>query len=166
MKELYLKWLKRWVARNDVFFRAGVGACIYNHEKGFLVFERRLNHDCFQFPQGGRDVGENVTSTLWRELREETGLVREDFISYQRMPQLLSYEYGNNHRKLDWIGQTHQWYFLELREHIDIDLESVEDKEFVSLKWITQEEILEQLVDFRKDNYKQLFQHFNAHIKK
>lgn len=59
------------------YFRPGAGAVVYNKDNEILTFQRSDNGNVWQFPQGGIEVGESPINTLWRELREETGLTEE-----------------------------------------------------------------------------------------
>lgn len=159
-----MKKLSSFWNRNDSYFRAGAGMCIYNDKNEFLIFERHLVPGAWQFPQGGRDKGEAFEDTLWRELHEETALGKEDFVSVTPYPQLLSYEYKNDIRKLDWVGQTHQWYFLHLKPGIDVELEHASHPEFNSFKWVSGEDALQTVHKTKLPVYKLLLDYFKKEL--
>ena len=56
-------------------YRPNVGIVIAN-KLGEVFWGKRARQDAWQFPQGGIQGGEQPEDALFRELREETGLVR------------------------------------------------------------------------------------------
>ena len=56
-------------------YRPNVGIVLCNDSKEVL-WARRINHDGWQFPQGGVKPNESPTEAMYRELREEIGLMR------------------------------------------------------------------------------------------
>lgn len=146
------------------YFRAGAGAIIYNQAGQVLIF-KRTNEDIWQHQQGGMDAGETFIETLWRELAEETALVKDDFISITPYPTWTLYEYPNALKNtLDnslIIGQAHRWWFLKIKPDIHIDLTKAKDKEFSTFKWMKFEEFL-QLSNhsFKHAVYQQLYDYY------
>ena len=138
---------------------------IYTSDNEFLLFERKLNPGSFQFPQGGRDTGETFEETLWRELEEEVALGKDDFETVSTFPHLLSYEYLAKDNVLDWLGQTHQWFYLKLKDNTKIDLSLATEPEFTSYKLVSEEEVLSGIYKDKRLVYTQLFEHFNKEIK-
>ena len=57
-------------------YRKGVGIIIVN-AKGQFFLGKRIGAEAWQFPQGGIDEGENPEEALYRELHEETGLIKD-----------------------------------------------------------------------------------------
>lgn len=121
------------------FFRAGVGSIIYTHAGEIILFQRSDLPDVWQLQQGGMDAGETPQETLWRELKEETGLTSDDVTLTHEYPDWLYYEYPSavrgSLRDPNTIGQIHRWYFLALKPGVEIDLTKAVDKEF--LDWRT-----------------------------
>jgi len=58
-------------------FRANVGIILAN-QSGKLLLGGRAGSKGWQFPQGGLMVGEDLEAAMYRELREEVGLERDD----------------------------------------------------------------------------------------
>ena len=58
-------------------FRANVGIVLMGGD-GQLFLGRRAGGKGWQFPQGGMRHGESTEESLYRELREETGLSATD----------------------------------------------------------------------------------------
>lgn len=162
-----MKKLSSFFNRNDTFFRAGAGMFIYTSNNKFIVFERKRNPGSFQFPQGGRDKGESFEETLWRELEEEVALKKEDFTGVDQFPDLLSYEYlaKDVPIEFDWLGQTHRWFYLGLKDGTQINLDNATEPEFISYKVATEKEILSEIYVDKREVYKRLFEYFNKEIK-
>ncbi len=144
--------------KDDVFYRAAVAAVTYR-DGAFLVFERKQNPGSYQFSQGGRAKGESIEQSLWRELLEETAIRKDQVSKVIPFPHLISYEYDVT-RDLPWVGQTFSWFFLELAAGVEPDLSNARDDEFIGYAWMSKEEILDQLVGFRRDMYVMLFEYF------
>src|SRR5579883_2111615 len=53
-------------------FRIGVSALIF--QEGRVLLAHRRDIDWWNLPGGGMELGETVEETLYREVREETGL--------------------------------------------------------------------------------------------
>lgn len=57
-------------------------AIVTNHE-GKILLHRRSDNDLWALPGGSMDIGESISETAVREVKEETGLdVRVDYIPY------------------------------------------------------------------------------------
>ena len=55
-------------------FRPNVGIVLM-HDDGRVFWARRVRRDGWQFPQGGINTDETPLEAMYRELREETGLL-------------------------------------------------------------------------------------------
>ena len=116
------------------YFRAGVGIVPYTSEFQLIIFERSDFPGVWQFPQGGLDEGEDLESALWRELREETGIMPSDVSARHLFPHWLFYEFPQSNRAHlsdpRTLGQIHRWYFLEIKQPLKIDLAASNHQEF------------------------------------
>ncbi|MBT6794272.1 MAG: NUDIX domain-containing protein, partial [Methylococcales bacterium] len=58
-------------------YRPNVGIVICNDD-GKLFWAKRMGADAWQFPQGGIKFYEDPETAMYRELKEEVGLVPKD----------------------------------------------------------------------------------------
>lgn len=91
-------------------YRTNVAAILRNGKGEILVCERLGVTGAWQFPQGGIDEGETAEQALARELREEIGVVPEDYRIVQREGP-YRYLFGEGRTKKGWHGKE-QIYFL------------------------------------------------------
>ena len=155
-------------AQSDArFFRAGVGTVIYNEERQVAMFKRsKFPVGVWQFQQGGIDVGEDIETTLWRELKEEIGLKKSDIAKVDEMPNWTVHP---TRRSLDdasrtRIGQAHKWYFLKLKPGVEIDLSKSTDDEADDFRFNTFTEAIAECEDLKKPVYQELENYFNQTI--
>lgn len=149
------------------FFRAGVGTVIYNSTGKVVLFERAQNPvGMWQFQQGGIDLGEQPTDTLWRELMEEVGLTQDDFDTVDEYPHWTTYQPLDTLESPDKsrIGHTHRWFFLRLKDNITIDLDKATMVEASNYKWITFDEVLNETEDCKQHVYQTLATYFTEHV--
>ena len=82
-------------------YRPNVAAVILSSSYPFkceiLVAKRVDMDDIWQFPQGGIDEGESPKQALKRELKEEIGTDKFDFL--EEYPDWLSYDFPANASK-------------------------------------------------------------------
>jgi len=138
-------------------FRANVGILLSNRE-GKLFWARRAGMEAWQFPQGGIRDDENAETAMYRELKEEIGLLPEhvkviastdDWLRYWLPQKFIRY---NLHPLC--IGQKQIWYLLRLvaaESHVRLDVSA--NPEFDNWRWIDYQEAVRQVVDFKRDVY-------------
>jgi len=149
------------------FFRAGVGTVIYN-QAGQVAFFKRAKHPVgvWQLQQGGIDIGEDVETTLWRELEEEIGLLKSDIDSIHEMPYWTVYQDKNSvtDPNKSRLGQAHRWFFLRLSDSTEIDLSKAKDNENSDYKWVSFSDAISVTDELKKHVYKELETYFLKHI--
>src|SRR3974390_514938 len=99
-------------------FRANVGIVLMSAD-GQLFIGRRAGGRGWQFPQGGMGRGESGEESLYRELREEIGLGREDVEVLGRTRHWLRYRlpprYVRRKVQAACLGQKQHWVLLRVQ---------------------------------------------------
>ena len=141
--------------KSDVF-RANAAAVIINSRGQVLALERKDIPGAWQFPQGGVDRGENPLTTIGREIYEEIGIdIDKDLILLAEYPVWLAYEYpAHIYQKYNKRGQAQKWFLFQVKDdQIQLDLSVVKTVEFISWRWTDIDEVVKQMVDFKRPVY-------------
>jgi putative (di)nucleoside polyphosphate hydrolase len=120
----------------------------------------------WQMPQGGIDAGETPIEAARRELYEETGTDRAEFVAetrhwlYYDLPgPLIPKRWGERYR-----GQRQKWFLMRfIGQDIDIDL-TRHEIEFDAWKWVDPAELPGLIVDFKRPVYVALLDEFREHL--
>ena len=150
---------------NKLPYRSNVGIMMVN-EKGYVFVGQRLdnNQNAWQMPQGGIDDGEDPETAAYRELLEETGVKKQDVRVVASSSQWLSYELPEDLIPILWNGkfrgQKQKWFLFKfLGEDGDINI-ATEHPEFSKWKWISKENLLKEIVPFKKSVYENVLKEF------
>ena len=140
-------------------FRANVGIVLANKE-GKLFWARRAGMDAWQFPQGGIRPNEDVEEAMYRELREEIGLLPEHVEIIASTDDWLHYWLPKRFIRQNieplCIGQKQIWYLLKLMaDESLVDLGLSRKPEFDNWCWIDYWAPVKQVVDFKRSVYEQ-----------
>lgn len=158
---------------NDMKFRPNVGLMIIN-KKGEVWLGTRADGSKFkynrQMPQGGIDVGETPVQAAYRELWEETGLEKDKVVLLGESKHWYSYKFPHATRfgNATYVGQRQKWFlFLYAGDGRDFNLSVYpEEIEFVEYHWYPLNQILEQVVPFKRDVYAKVQMEFSDLIRK
>lgn len=137
-------------------FRAGVVAVVRRCDGQVLAFERNDVRGQWQLPQGGIERGEAPEAAVWRELKEETGLGRDDVRLVGEHDYWTVYEWPSSARSSDRIGQAHRWFFFEPLGTADHLTPTPDGSEFNSWQWMAASDLIAQVVEFRQRPYEQV----------
>jgi len=150
---------------NKLPYRSNVGIMMVN-EKGYVFVGQRLdnNQNAWQMPQGGIDAGEDPETAAYRELLEETGVKKQDVRFVASSCQWLSYDLPEDLIPILWNGkfrgQKQKWFLFKfLGEDRDINI-ATEHPEFSKWKWISKENLLKEIVPFKKSVYENVLKEF------
>ena len=145
-------------------FRANVGIVLSN-EAGQVFWAKRLGQDAWQFPQGGIKSDESAEDAMYRELREEVGMLPEhieivgctsDWLKYWLPEKFIR----QNSLPL-CIGQKQIWYLLKLvADETNIDLAYSKKPEFDHWEWIEYWSPASKVIDFKRNVYEQALNEF------
>ena len=150
---------------NKLPYRSNVGIMMVN-EKGYVFVGQRLdnNQNAWQMPQGGIDAGEDPETAAYRELLEETGVKKQYIRFVASSSQWLSYDLPEDLIPILWNGkfrgQKQKWFLFKfLGEDGDINI-ATEHPEFSKWKWISKENLLKEIVPFKKSVYENVLKEF------
>src|SRR6266699_2360940 len=115
-------------------YRPNVGIILCNW-RNEVFWGKRVKEHSWQFPQGGIKVGETPVQAMYRELREEVGLLPSHVKILGRTRNWLRYEVPARRLKRDWRGnyrgQKQIWFLLRLvGRECDVRLRASERPEF------------------------------------
>ncbi len=150
-------------------YRPCVGVMLINSD-GRIFAGQRLDSaaPAWQMPQGGIDAGEKPRDSALRELREETGITGDlvefiakthDWVTYDLPPELLGKVWGGKFR-----GQKQKWFlyrYLGRDDQVDI---ATEHPEFGAWRWIGADQMIAEIVPFKRAVYDQVVRAFRAYL--
>ncbi len=134
--------------------RVGVVAVVRRDDGRLLAFERSEPAGEWQLPQGGLQVGESPVEAAWRELAEETGLDERQVELVEEYDGWTVYLWPRPMRGGERLGQAHRWFIF--RPTIDPIRPVPDGREFVAWTWMDPAELIDRVVDFRKQPYRQV----------
>ena len=150
-------------------YRENVGIMLVNYQNMVFVGQRLDNHqDAWQMPQGGIDPGENAEDAAFRELEEETGVIKDfaqieaiskDWINYELPVELIPSLWQGRYR-----GQKQKWFLMRFcgsDEQVNI---ATSNPEFATWKWLAISELEKNIVDFKKAVYRKVIKEFKSHF--
>ena len=135
-------------------FRKGVIGIFISNDGQILLGERSEDPGMWQLPQGGVEPGESTLEAIKREIFEEVGIKNfniikqtKEFISYRWHPDIFP--------NSQYIGQEHIYFLIEGDNLVPTSLGPSE--EFSRFKWVSVEEALKLIVEFKKSAYVKAF---------
>ena len=145
-------------------FRLNVGIILTNNNQR-VFFGKRINKNVWQFPQGGLKNNESHVNGMFRELKEEIGLNKDDVVIMGKTTKWLSYEIPKSYIKgtSNYKGQKQIWFLLKfIKEDIAIDLNTTTKPEFDQWTWIKYEDAIKKTAKFKSFVYKKAYSELSS----
>lgn len=143
-------------------------AIILRKNDRIFVAERLDTENAWQLPQGGVDENESYIDAAKRELLEETGISSVRFSAQTNQsykydfPQYSQDQMKKKYGKLKYQGQELRFVLFDfIGDDSEINLQ-YDTQEFRQWKWETIENVLNSIVDFKRDCYKKAFCELNS----
>ena len=149
--------------KDGLLYRPCVGIALFHENGKVFVGERIDNPGAWQMPQGGIDEGEDLETAAFRELAEEIGTdkaeimkIAERTLKYDLPDHLINKLWGGTYR-----GQEQHWVAMRFTgEDSDINLEAHARPEFSAWQWVDFSDILDLIVPFKRDVYRDVMDMF------
>ncbi|WP_092426243.1 RNA pyrophosphohydrolase [Alloyangia pacifica] len=146
-------------------YRRNVGVMLVN-AAGHVFVGQRLDSEvpAWQMPQGGIDKGEEPQEAALRELEEEIG-VNPSLVTVEAETEgWLSYDLPHDIVPRIWKGryrgQEQKWFLLRFNgEDSQVNIQT-EHPEFSEWCWLQADEVLGQIVPFKRPVYEQVIAAF------
>src|SRR6202051_755119 len=134
-------------------FRANVGI-VLTRGSGEVFLGGRVGGRGWQFPQGGVNRGERVEEALFRELKEEIGLEREDVGVVGSTGGRRRYRLPRQYVRDRCIGQKQRWFLLKLvADESRLRFDATATPEFDRWRWADYWTPVREVVYFKRRVY-------------
>jgi putative (di)nucleoside polyphosphate hydrolase len=152
---------KEWSMIDEHGYRPNVAIVLCNETDKVFWARRCGGSNGWQFPQGGMHEHETPEQAMFRELREEIGLLPDHVCVVGRTRDWLRYDIPDtfrrrNHGAVEFRGQKQIWFLLRLvggcDGHVQLDL--THKPEFDDWRWEEYWRTIDEIVDFKRDVYR------------
>lgn len=143
-------------------YRPNVGIVLSN-AAGQVFWAKRCHGNGWQFPQGGVHADETPEEAMFRELREEIGLLPSHVELLGRTRDWLRYDIPEEFRRRpsasgasrpEFRGQKQIWFLLRLTAGEDaVRFDACHKPEFEAWRWIDYWGALDDIIPFKRDVY-------------
>ena len=127
---------------------------VFINNKGKLLVGKRPAPPVWQFPQGGIEKTETAEVALYREMAEEIGCHQFNILlkGAQRTRYTFPKDLQSQITK-KYQGQEQTWFKCEFKKNQKEDLQKALSEEFTEFKWVEPQDILDEIVFWKKDAY-------------
>ena len=150
-------------------YRPCVGVMLVNARNEVFVGQRKDHYKAaWQMPQGGVEKNEDPREAAVRELWEETGvdpaLVTVEAETDDWLPYELPFDLVPKLWKGRYRGQKQKWFLMRFAgTDADINI-ATEHPEFSHWRWLTADELVENIVPFKRDVYVAVLEAFRDRL--
>ncbi|SMH54359.1 RNA pyrophosphohydrolase [Azospirillum agricola] len=154
------------IDRASLPYRPCVGIMLLNGRGEVFVARRTGSSADWQMPQGGIDKGEDARAAAFREMEEEIGTAKAEFIAMTVAPHRydLPDDLLGKVWKGRWRGQEQMWMLARFTG-VDSDIRlDTAHPEFDAWRWIDAEELPGLIVAFKRPVYESVLAEFRPLI--
>ncbi len=150
-------------------YRQNVGIMLMNADGGVFVGQRLDSEvPAWQMPQGGIDKGEDAKTAALRELEEETGVSANSVTLIAETQDWIAYDLPHDIVPKIWKGryrgQEQKWFLFRFHgDDAEINIE-VEHQEFSEWRWLPFDQLVENIVPFKREVYEKVVAEFQRHV--
>jgi putative (di)nucleoside polyphosphate hydrolase len=139
-------------------YRPNVGIILVNG-RNEVFWGKRIREHAWQFPQGGIKRGESPQQAMFRELREETGLMPDHVRVIGRTREWLRYDvpaqWVRREIRSHYRGQKQIWFLIRMiGRDSDVDLRASGQPEFDAWRWNPYWVPLDSVIEFKREVYR------------
>ena len=150
-------------------YRQNVGVMLVN-ASGHALVGQRMDSEvaAWQMPQGGIDKGETPAEAALRELEEETGVSPDLVTPLAESDGWIAYDLPHDLVPKIWKGrfkgQEQKWFLYRFHGTDDQVNIVVEHQEFSEWCWLPVDELVANIVPFKRAVYEQVVAEFTPYI--
>ena len=153
---------------NTLPYRLGVGLVIINDQSKIFTGRRLDSTKAWQMPQGGIDDNEIPLEAAYREMFEETGIEKCKVALLKQSKVWYRYDLPKEIQGKFWggkfRGQSQKWFLFRFNgSDKDINIHT-EHQEFSDWMWTDIDKLENQIVEFKRQVYRQVIHEFRVHL--